>query len=230
MLLIFVFIASVGTAVAEDVSDDSNELKIDNVDEVVSVDEESDILDEETEEDEDIAAVDDEEEEETEYTTLSIKVDVLDKPVAGETFRLKVTVTNTGDADAENVRAGVSFADLKGAIDKSFILVDDEDIGVTEKEGIYIIDFDYIGAGESDEVTLTFLATQGGLKMVGAVVKADNSIPTEESEYYTFIDVAENSNDEIKANAATQTLPATGNPLVLLALALFAIVPCYRRR
>ena len=225
ILLIFVFIASVGTAVAEDVSDASNELKIDDVDEEVSVDEESDVVEED---EEDIAPLDDEED--LEPTTLSVKVDVLDKPVAGKNFRIKVTITNTGDADAENARAAVSFTDLKATIDKSFILVDDDDADVSENNGVYRIDFGYLGAGESDDVTLTFLATQSGPKVIVAMAAADNAAPTKDSTYFAFIDVAENSNAAIKANAATETLPATGNPLVLLALALLAIIPCYRRR
>lgn len=227
ILLIFVFIASVGTAVAEDVSDASNELKIDDVDEEVSVDEESDVVEEDVEE-EDIAPLDDEED--LEPTTLSVKVDVLDKPVAGKNFRIKVTITNTGDADAENARAAVSFTDLKATIDKSFILVDDDDADVSENNGVYRIDFGYLGAGESDDVTLTFLATQSGPKVIVAMAAADNAAPTKDSTYFAFIDVAENSNAAIKANAAKETLPATGNPLVLLALALLAIIPCYRRR
>ena len=227
ILLIFVFIASVGTAVAEDVSDASNELKIDDVDEEVSVDEESDVVEEDVGE-EDIAPLDDEED--LEPTTLSVKVDVLDKPVAGENFRIKVTITNTGDADAENARAAVSFTDLKATIDKSFILVDDDDADVSENNGVYRIDFGYLGAGESDDVTLTFLATQSGPKVIVAMAAADNAAPTKDSTYFAFIDVAENSNAAIKANAAKETLPATGNPLVLLALALLAIIPCYRRR
>lgn len=46
------------------------------------------------------------------------------------------------------------------------------------------------------------------------------------------ISVADNGNNynsTDKHKSAAKTMPATGNPLALLALAVFAIVPYYRR-
>lgn len=230
ILLIFVFIASVGSAVAEDVSDASNELEIDNVDEVVS--EDDDGTDEELEEEE---YGDDEGLEETdgvdgeeETTTCAISIKVLDKPVAGDTFRIKVTVVNTGDADAENVRGVVTFADIQGKIDQGFKLVDNGGASVTQVNGAYAIDFGFLEAGDSKDVILTFLATESGPKMIIGGVTGDNVEVTDESFCYVIIDVAEPAAPTV--SAASETLPATGNPLVLLALALLAIVPLYRRR
>lgn len=230
ILLIFVFIASVGSAVAEDVSDASNELEIDNVDEAVS--EDDDGTDEELEEEE---YGDDEELEETdgvdgeeETTTCAISIEVLDKPVAGDTFRIKVTVVNTGDADAENVRGVVTFADIQGKIDQGFKLVDDGGASVTEINGGYAIDFGFLEAGDSKDVILTFLATESGPKMIVGAVTGDNVEVTDESFCHVIIYVAEP--DAPRVSASSETLPATGNPLALLALALLAIVPLYRRR
>lgn len=231
ILLIFVFIASVGSAVAEDVSDASNELEIDNVDEAVSVDDDG--TDDELEEDEGDYEDDPDEvdgaEDEEESTTCAISIDVLDKPVAGDTFRIKVTVTNTGDADAENVRGVVTFADIQGKIDKGFKLVDNGGATVTEVNGAYAIDFGFLEAGDSKDVILTFLATESGPKMIVGGVTGDNVQITDESFCYVIIDVAEPAAAP-KVSAASETLPATGNPLALLALALLAIVPIYRRR
>ena len=131
-LLIFVFIVSISAVVAHDTSDISDDLTVENVDDAIAVSEDTEPLTAES--DEETVTADD-----VDYdtTSLSVEVEVLDKNVkVGDTFRVKVTVRNTGENHAENVIAAVAFADLNEKQDKSFKLVDDDDYNVQSEDGL----------------------------------------------------------------------------------------------
>ena len=210
-------------------------MSIEEVDDVIAVSNDDQVI--AAEEDEGIIADDDDtsgDEDDEELTSLAIHVDVLDKnPKVGDEVRVKITVTNWGDNSADNVQAGFSFVDLGENPDSSFKLVDDGGYAVTPYDGGYVVDFGFMAAGETEEVILVFLATQRGTKKIVASVTSDDSIMEPDSYYDTNITVSGDSSsaDNSKAkSSASKTLPATGNPLALLALALFCIVPYYRRR
>lgn len=229
-LLIFVFVASISAAVAED-SADADQLAVDDVNDAIAVDEDDDtVSDEEDGEDEDAvgASPDDED---SDLTSLAITAEVLDKnPKAGDNVRVRVTVTNWGDNPADNVLAGFGFLDMEGNPDVSFRLVDDGGYDVSEADGGYEIDFGFLGAGESQDVILTFLATEAGTKQIVAIVTSDNSILEPDSMFNTTVTVGENPQSKAKAASSAKSLPATGNPLALLALSLFCLVPYCRRK
>ena len=242
-LLIFVFVVSLGFVVAEDTADVSGELASVNVEEPIAVsdvDEPVAVADDDAalaaaDDNEDLEATGDEGDDGDEtLTSVAIRVDVLDKnPKVGDNVKVKVTVTNWGDVPAENVIAGFSFVDLNENIDGSFKLVDDGGYAVTEVDGGYVIDFGYLDAGESSEVILTFLATEEGQKTIVSLVQADNAIMEPDSYFNTTITVGPKSqaaNGADKVSSAAKEMHATGNPLVLLAMALCCIVPCYRRK
>ena len=221
-LLIFVFIVSISAVVAHDTSDISDDLTVENVDDAIAVSEDTEPLTAES--DEETVTADD-----VDYdtTSLSVEVEVLDKNVkVGDTFRVKVTVRNIGENHAENVVAGVAFADLKQKLDTSFKLVDDDGYEVYAENGVYAIPIGFLGAGDYEEIVLTFLATEPGEKIVAATVLAENS--EEISVANTTITVSGDSSNH--AAAASKTLHATGNPLALLALALICVVPYCRRK
>ena len=222
-LLIFVFLVSISAVVAQDTADVSDNLTLENDDEAIAVSEDTEPL--AAQSDEETATSD------VSYdnTTLSVKVEVLDKNVkVGDTFRVKVTVRNTGENHAENVIAAVAFADLNEKQDKSFKLVDDDDYNVQSEDGLFLIPIGFLGSGDYEEVILTFLATEPGEKIVAAAVLADNMDFSPDMVDNTTITVSEDSSNH--AAAASKTLPATGNPLALLAIALICIVPYCRRK
>ena len=166
--------------------------------------------------------------------SLGIRVEVLDKNIkVGDKFRVKVTIVNGGKIPAESVAAGFSFTDLLENPDATFKLVDNGAHAVEEAETGWVINMDYLEAGATEEIILTFLATESGTKYIVADVNADNSIPEHDSETNTTITVGENSNSagdaaKVKASAAKE-MYATGNPLALLALSLICVIPFYRR-
>ncbi|WP_405268186.1 hypothetical protein [Methanobrevibacter sp.] len=237
VLLLLVFVVSIGAVVAEDAADVSEELAIDNGDEDIAV----------TEDPDDVLAVDEEEQplqvgedaetagaaaDAEDLTDISIKVDVLDKNIkAGDEFRVKVTVTNDGNNPAENVVAGFAFIDLLEDPDPSFQLVDDNGYAVYPYDGGFIVEFGFLDVGESQDVILTFLATESGEKMIVAGVGADNSDINYPGSYYnTTITVGESSNpSNNKDKVSSAKTASTGNPLALLGLALCGLVPYYRR-
>lgn len=247
-LLILVFVTSVGVAFAED-AEISDELAVDDVDESIAINEDVDEPIAATDAEETLTAADDDETltvgeenassgDEQKLASLGIRVEVLDKNVkVGDKFRVKVTIINGGDIPAQSVAAGLSFTDLSENPDATFKLVDNGGHAVQDAETGWIINLDYLEAGATEEVILTFLSTESGTKYIVADVNADNSIPEQDSETNTTITVGENSNsagnavtNNAKSKAvASKSLHATGNPLALLALALCCMVPYYRR-
>ena len=235
-LLIFVFVASISVVVAEDVAD-AEPLAADNAVDSIAVSEEDNAPvaaaeDEETQsaQDADVATADGGS---SNLTSLAVKVDVLDKnPKAGDEVRFKITVSNLGDYPANNVMVGFAITDLQGNPDSSFELVDDGGYAVEPYDGGYVADFGFLGAGDTQSIVVTFLATEPGTKLFAAIVTSDDSIQEPDSEFAGNITIGETSaNNANKAKAASaETLPATGNPLALLALSLFCIVPYYRRK
>lgn len=223
-LLILVFIVSVSTVVAEDTAD-VEELAVDNSEDI-ELTSEDDI--------EPLTASGEDDDESSEnLTSIAIRVDVLDKVKVGDLFRLKVTVINWGDYPADNVQAGFSFTDLLENPDSSFILVDDGGYAVFPYDGGYVVEFGFLGAGESQDVILTFLATEAGTKKIFALVTSDNSIMEPDNYFDTTITVSgddSGSGNNNEVSAANELLP-TGNPIAILAMALLCcIVPLYRRK
>ena len=231
-LLVSVFMVSISAVVAEDVAD-VDELAVDNTDEAIAISENSD----ETlaaEENTEIQSATEDDESLTAATTsdgtdVDIKVTVLDKnPKVGDKFRVKITLTNLGSNDAKNVEAQFSFTDIYENLDATFKLVNSNH-NVNEVDGGYIITLDSLAGGSTEEIILTFIATTSGDKRVDASVFSDNSMEVHYAND-TFT-VSESSNGDKNAQASVfKTLPATGNPLALLALSLFGIVPYYRRK
>lgn len=230
VLLMLVFIASVGSAVAEDVA--SEEISVFQDVEKIAVDEQTAPV-EQTEDDALLADAEDESGDSPGQTSCSVKIEVLDKNIkVGDEFRVKITATNLGPNDAYDAQVGVSFADLQGNIDGSFILIDDGEYDITEADGGYVIGFGDIINGESTSIILTFLATESGEKIIVADIGGDNIEENDLVFANATISVADNGNNynsTDKHKSAAKTMPATGNPLALLALAVFAIVPYYRR-
>jgi hypothetical protein len=220
-----VFIASVGSAVAEDVA--SEEISVFQDVEKIAVDEQTAPV-EQTEDDALLADAEDESGDSSGQTSCSVKIEVLDKNIkVGDEFRVKITATNLGPNDAYDAQVGVSFADLQGNIDGSFILIDDGEYDITEADGGYVIGFGDIINGESTSIILTFLATESGEKIIVADIGGDNIEENDLVFANATISVADNGNNynsTDKHKSAAKTMPATGNPLALLALAVFAIV------
>lgn len=246
-LLIFVFVASVSAVVAEDTGD-ADELAIDDVDESVAV---SNVADEplavdESEEtlaagenDDTLAAGEENSTAGDDAPTLAsvgVNVEVLDKNIkVGDKFKVKVTVVNSGEITAKNVIVGLGYSDLLENPDATFKLLDAGIYDAQDAETGWEIYLDDMEPGVTHEIILTFLATESGTKYFGAAVNADNSNPEPDSQSNTTVTIGENqnsasssANNKSKA-VASKTLHATGNPLALLALALFGIVPYYRR-
>lgn len=224
-LLIFVFIVSISAVVAEDTAEAADNLAIENVDETIAV---SDDANSQVTQDEEAAVTDGSD---YDKTSLSVKVEVLDKDIkVGDQFRVKISVKNIGENHAENVVAGFAFADLEENMDDSFKLVDDDGYAVSPFMGGYVIEIGFLGAGDYEDVILTFLATEPGEKLIFASVSADNAEDVPSSFDNTTITVSEDANSNNNKAAASKTLPATGNPLALLAMALICIVPYSRRK
>lgn len=225
-LLILVFLVSIGSVVAEETTDVSDNLAVEDVSETIAVDDDSD--DQAAPEEETTATGED-----LDTTSLSVKVEVLDKNIkVGDQFRVKISVKNIGKNHAEDVIAGFAFTDLKENMDSSFKLVDDGGYAVSPFDGGYLIEFGFLGAGDYENVILTFLATEAGEKHIFASVAADNSVDVPSSFDNTTITVSADSEDNANNDkaAASKALPATGNPLALLAIALVCIVPYCRRK
>jgi hypothetical protein len=227
ILLVCVFIASVGSVVAQDVGDAADELAVDNTDETIAVDEDETLA----ADDDDAPAADatGEDGDDTQLTSVGIRVDILDKNIkVGDKVRVKITVVNFGDYPANNVKAGFSFTDLMENPDNSFKLLNGDEYALTEADGGYEIDFGFLGAGDTKEVILLFLATEAGTKKIFSLVTSDDSIMEPDSYFDTTITVGESAaNNKV---SAAKTLPEAGNPLALLAIALFCLVPLYRRK
>lgn len=242
LLLIFIFMASVSSVVAEDsaVADDSISVS-EGVDESPVVSESSDDSpvaadsnagdDTETSATGDSDTADDADSEN--LTSISIKVDVLDKnPKVGDKVKVKITVENSGKYAANDVVAGFSFTDLYGNIDGSFKLIDDGGNAVSQADGGYEVEFGFLGSGDTKYVILTFLATEAGTKNIVTLVTSDNSIQEPDSQYNTSITVSESPSAEknVAKASASKSLPAAGNPIALLALASLCLIPCLRRK
>lgn len=236
--------ASVSAVVAEDTVD-ADELAIADAEEAVAV---SDAVDEPlaadaseealaaVENDEPLAATEESSSAGDDNQTLAsvgISVEVLDKNIkVGDKFKVKVTVVNSGKITAKNVIVGLSYTDILENPDATFKLLDAGIYDAKDAEAGWQIDLGDMAPGETHEIILTFLATESGTKYIVADVNADNSISEPDSETNTTITVGENQNSASNAKskaAASKTLPATGNPLALLALALCCMVPYCRR-
>lgn len=231
-LLITVFMVSISAVVAQDVGD-VDELAIDNTDETIAVSEDSEETLAAEENTDTLAASEDDESltaaDTSDGTDVDIKVTVLDKnPKVGDKFRVKITLTNLGSNDAKNVEAQFSFEDIYENVDSSFKLVD-SDHDVDEVDGGYVITLPSLAGGSTEEIILTFIATTSGDKNVAASVSSDNSMEVHYAND-TFTVSESSSGNKNAQSSASKTLPATGNPLALLALSLFCIVPYYRRK
>lgn len=230
-LLISVFIASIGAVVAEDVAD-ADKLAADNSEETISVSKESNEPLAAEENTETLAAGNNDETLNAaagdEGTDVDIKVVVLDKnPKVGDKVRVKLILTNLGSNDAKNVKAQFSFTDIYENLDASFKLID-SDHDVDEVDGGYIVTLDSLAGEGTEEILLTFLATASGEKRVFADVFADNAMEVHYANDTFTVSESSSSNGNAQSRAA-KTMHATGNPLALLALSLFCIVPYYRR-
>ncbi|WP_407377615.1 hypothetical protein [Methanobrevibacter sp.] len=229
VLLIVVFIASISAVVAEDVADVSEEMSV-SQEETNVVDENDDALAASSSE-EDIAEPEEEYADSSGKTSVSVKVEVLDKNVkVGDTFKVKLTVTNQGLNPTEDLVVAFSFADVQQNLDTSFKLVDDGTVDVTEGDGGYIVDFGYLGAGETQDVILTFLATTSGDKYIFASASGSNVEENGLNYANTTFTVSEAGDVKEDVANVSKSMPAAGNPLALLALAILGILPYYRRK
>ena len=83
--------------------------------------------------------------------------------------------------------------------------------------------------------TIPFVAVESGDVNITSGAEGDNLATVDPGfvaltiEPYFDIDMGVADDEKASAAAKSSELPATGNPLVLLALALLAIVPVYRR-
>ena len=245
ILLILVFVVSVGTVVAEDTADVSDELAVDNVDQAIEVTEDADETLGADEEAETLQANQDEEPLDPaddfgdDMTSIGIRVDVLDKNIkAGDNFRVKITVENWGENPAENVVAGFSFVDALENLDSSVKLVSSNGYALTSIDGGFFVEFGFIGAGDTKEAIITFMSTENGQKMIVAAATADNVIMEPDNYCNTTFTVGDSSvsssssvsnNNDNKNKVSSAKTAATGNPLALLGLALFGLVPYCRR-
>lgn len=146
----------------------------------------------------------------------------------GDKVRVKLILTNLGTNDAKNVVAQFSLTDIYENLDASFKLID-SDHNVDEVNGGYVIKLDSLAGKGSEEIILTFLATASGSKRVDASVFSDNSMEVHYANDTFTVSESSNSNSNAQSSAS-KTMHATGNPLALLALSLFCIVPYYRRK
>lgn len=231
-LLISVFILSVSSVVAEDVAD-VDELAMDNTNETIAVSEGSSEALAAEENTQTLAAGEDDQTQTSATTSdgtdVDIKVVALDKnPKVGDKVRVKVILTNLGSNDAKNVEAQFSFTDIYKNLDASFKLIDSTH-KVDEVDGGYVIKLDSLAGASTVEIILTFLATTSGTKTIDASVFSDNSMEVHYANDTFTVSKSSNSNNNAKASTS-KTMHATGNPLALLALSLFCIVPYYRRK
>ena len=222
-LLISVFLLSVSSVVAEDVAN-ADELAIDNADETIAVSENNDEPLAAEENTETLAASEDDQ-----TLSVDIKVIALDKnPKVGDKVRIKIILTNLGSNDAKNVEAQFSFSDIYENVDATFKLVDSTH-KVDEIDGGYVIKLDSLAGASTEEIIITFIATTSGTKHVDASVFSDNSMEVHYANDTFTVSESSNSNKNAQSSVS-KTMHATGNPLALLALSLFGIVPYYRRK
>lgn len=231
-LLISVFLLSVSSVVAEDVAN-ADELAIDNADETIAVSENNDEPLAAEENTETLAASEDDQTlssaTTSDGTDVDIKVIALDKnPKVGDKVRIKIILTNLGSNDAKNVEAQFSFSDIYENVDATFKLVDSTH-KVDEIDGGYVIKLDSLAGASTEEIIITFIATTSGTKHVDASVFSDNSMEVHYANDTFTVSESSNSNKNAQSSVS-KTMHATGNPLALLALSLFGIVPYYRRK
>ena len=244
-LLILVFITSTSIVFAEN-AQDSEKLTIDDADETITASENPEKTLAISEDDDETLAVPESEEtlvasssdstsdsDSSKSPKLTVDIEVLDKNIkVGDKFRVKVTIKNVRNARANSVVSGVGVTDLLENPDATIKLLDAGLYNVQDTETGWEIYIDYIDPGVTHEVLLTFEATESGKKIMGADVVSDESEGHQDDTDNTIISIGESSDsDDVKINAhAGKTMHATGNPLALLALSLFCIIPYYRRK
>lgn len=152
-----------------------------------------------------------------------------DKPSynVGDTVKIYAEVLNTGNVTGEGVIATLSVPELKFISDGGF--------NVTQLPyELYQITFGSIEPNDYRTAVLTFLATKAGQITVNAYASGDNYFDTDgnrDSTVITIVDGNETSTTPttVSAGNIVQSLPATGNALLLLGLALCSFIPFYRR-
>lgn len=235
MLLIVVFAMSITGVIAEDTSDVSDALSTADADEVIAA---TDGADETLGAADESLSADDIPESGSatdgiDATFCSVEVKTPDKDFkVGDKVKVQIKVTNIGIIPAEDVVVGLSFTDLPGNPAFGFKLVDDGGYAISQVEGGYEIKCGFLAPNDSKTLTLTFLATEPGEFYAVASATGSNVENSDEAYDQASIIVKEDSSSAAGSNngepVASKNL-ATGNPLALLALALFTLVPYCRR-
>lgn len=242
ILLILSFVISISCAFAEDSDNAQTEIGIADDDalsesevESVSAPQDKNDLDASDEEAPDAPSVD-ADEEIPDYTEGTLKIEVLNHNYkVGDKVKVRITVTNLGPYDAENVKVGFGFSDKYENPDGSLKLIDDGKYAVSKYDTGYYLDFGFLGKNSSKSVVLTFKATETGKKTVQAGLSGDYFI-TDEYDNDTFtvtkksISKSNSKTNTTKKEGDISTNVPAGNPIALLLLSLFCVVPyCFRR-
>ncbi len=176
----------------------------------------------------------DADEEIPDYTEGTLKIEVLDHNYkVGDKVKIRFTVSNLGPYDAENVKVGFGILDEFENPDFSLKFIDDGKYAVTQYDTGYYLDFGFLGKNSSKSVVLTFLATESGEKSIEGGLEGDYFITDEydADDFSVTKDPNSNSNSKsVKKATGAATNIAAGNPIAVLLLSLFCIVPyCLRR-
>lgn len=239
LLLLLVFVVSAGCVAAAEDADASEELAIDDNEETVAVEQDETLAVDESAEP---VAADEEDSSQAVAEDTDIQID-LDVPKTtykmGDRVEVKVAVTNTGNATAKNVIVKLELSDYSEEMGSILEFQEGEAMTVdVGDDGAIQIHIDSIEPGKTLIYTIPFIAVGSGDVEINAGANGDN-LATVDPGYVALtiepdldipIDAEETAEAATAAAAAKSSeLPATGNPLVLLALALLAIVPVYRR-
>ena len=227
VMFLFVFVVAMGSVVAADSADTTDDLNAANSDDTLEVAPADDEL---------AASSDDSEDDTLSKTEATVEVKVLDKnPKVGDKVRVQFTVKNTGVNTAPKLTVGMSFSDIFGNPDPSVKIYDFGTYDYKEADGGFVVDFGEFAAGESRTVTFIFKVTESGEKVVNANVDGPNVSNSEDSSAFandTFTvsenPAADSSNNEQNLNSAKTA--ATGNPIVVLLVALLGLGTCYRKK
>ena len=240
ILLVFAFVMSVSCVFAEDVANAPSDMGTTD-DDALSLSEDGNALDEssdsedalkESEDADSDAPSTDASKENPNKTDATVKIEVLNHNYkVGDKVKVRITVTNLGPYDAENVKVGFGFLDELENPDFSLKLIDDGKYAVRKYDTGYYLDFGFLGKNSSKSVVLTFLATESGKKTIQGGLEGDY-FTTDEYDNDTFTvtkNSNSNSNTAKKEGDVATNVPA-GNPIALLLLSLFCMVPyCLKR-
>lgn len=230
VMLLFVFVVAMGSVVAADSANTTDDLNAADSDDKLEVAPADDEL---------AASSDDPEGDALSKTEAEIEVKVLDKnPKVGDKLRVQFTVKNTGVHRAPKLTVGMSFSDIFGNPDPSVKLYDFGTYDYKETDGGFVVDFGEFAAGESRTVICLFKLTGSGKKVINANVDGPNVSNSQDSSAFdndTFTvsenpaaDSADSSNNEQNLNS--EKTAATGNPIVVLLVALLGLGTCYRKK